>query len=245
MRVGLYVDAFNVYYGGRELCGRGKAGWRWLDLAGLATSLIDQRLWPGARLIKIAYCTALRDRAGNPSSLADQKTYIGALRQRGPMLTVATGVYAPRTKSGILVDAGKNGRRVPSPGVSRLPSWLPVEEVVGPDGSRELLASVSTFEEKGSDVNVASHLLLDILTGGVDAAIVFSNDSDLGFPIEQARQRVPVATVNPRGNPTAKALRGDPDVGAGRHWWRRLQACDFLEQQLPDPVGPFVKPTGW
>lgn len=26
----------------------------WLDLAGLATSLIDQRLWPEARLIKIA-----------------------------------------------------------------------------------------------------------------------------------------------------------------------------------------------
>jgi hypothetical protein len=33
-----------------------------------------------------------------------------------------------------------------------------------------LRASVSTFEEKGSDVNVATQLLLDVLTDRVDAA---------------------------------------------------------------------------
>ncbi|PWV71430.1 hypothetical protein SAMN05421630_115133 [Prauserella marina] len=33
MRVGVYVDAFNVYYGARAQCGRGTPGWRWLDLA--------------------------------------------------------------------------------------------------------------------------------------------------------------------------------------------------------------------
>ncbi|HEY7200404.1 MAG TPA: NYN domain-containing protein, partial [Candidatus Dormibacteraeota bacterium] len=31
MRVGVYVDGFNLYYGARGLCGRGTAGWRWLD----------------------------------------------------------------------------------------------------------------------------------------------------------------------------------------------------------------------
>jgi hypothetical protein len=39
------------------------------------------------------------------------------------------------------------------------------------------------LEEKGSDVNVASHLLLDVLSGTIDAAVVVSNDSDLAFPI--------------------------------------------------------------
>jgi hypothetical protein len=104
---------------------------------------------------------------------------------------------------------------------------------------------VSTFEEKGSDVNVASHLLIDVLTGQIDAAIVFSNDSDLRFPLAQARMRVPVATVNPSASPTATDLKGDPSAGAGRHWWRRLRPLDFLNHQLPDPVGPHAKPTGW
>jgi hypothetical protein len=245
MRVGLYVDAFNVYYGGRALCGRGKPGWRWLDLTALATSLIDVTLWPGVRLSRFVYCTALRDREGDPSSVADQRTYIAALREHDPLVAVATGVYAPRTKTGVLVERATSQRRVPSPGTAQLPDWLPVAEVVGPDGRCELLASVSTFEEKGSDVNVASHLLIDVLTDAVDAAIVFSNDSDLRFPLQQARLRVPVATVNPGRNPTAKALRGQPNDGVGRHWWRRLTPTDFVAHQLRNPVGPFTKPLGW
>jgi hypothetical protein len=64
VRVGVYVDAFNVYYGGRDHCGRGAPGWRWLDLASLSASLIDQGLWPSAKLARVVYCTAPRDRAG-------------------------------------------------------------------------------------------------------------------------------------------------------------------------------------
>lgn len=59
------------------------------------------------------------------------------------------------------------------------------------------IVSVARREEKGSDVNVATHLLLDVLNGGVDAAIVISNDSDLRLPILEARSRVPVGLVNP------------------------------------------------
>ena len=54
------------------------------------------------------------------------------------------------------------------------------------------LVSYRHIEEKGSDVNVASHLLLDVLSNQVEAAIVISNDSDLRFPIQECRQRVPV-----------------------------------------------------
>jgi hypothetical protein len=36
VRVGIYVDAFNLYYGARNLCGRGTPGWRWLDIRALA-----------------------------------------------------------------------------------------------------------------------------------------------------------------------------------------------------------------
>ena len=43
---------------------------------------------------------------------------------------------------------------------------------------------------------------------------MISNDSDLRFPVEQARQRVPVGVVNPSRNYLAGDLRGDPSTGA-------------------------------
>jgi hypothetical protein len=159
---------------------------------------------------------------------------------------VTDGKYVSRVKKGVIVDmTGRPPQRVSSPGTAQLPAWLPVDEIVGPAGQTELLATVSTFEEKGSDVNVASHLLIDVLTDRIDAAMVFSNDSDLRFPLEQARQRVPVATINPSPSQTTSDLRGDPNAGAGSHWWRRLRPADLRDHQLPDPVGPYARPFGW
>lgn len=246
MRVGVYVDAFNVYYGGRNLCGRGTPGWRWLDLAGLATGLINPYFWIDACLERIVYCTAPRHREGDPTSFADQQKYIAALRLHCPGFTVANGRYVPRTKSGVLVerDAGSR-RRVRPPGLEGIPDWLPVTETIGVDGQPELLVSISTFEEKGSDVNLTGHLLLDVLTCRVDAAMVLSNDSDLEFPLREARRLVPVATVNPSSKPAATALRGQQGEGIGGHWWRRLNSDDFRRNQMPEKVGPYRRPIGW
>jgi hypothetical protein len=47
MRVGVYVDGFNLHYGARGLCGRSTPGWRWLDLRALSTDLIGNQS-PGA-----------------------------------------------------------------------------------------------------------------------------------------------------------------------------------------------------
>jgi hypothetical protein len=248
LRVGVYVDAFNVYYGARAACGRGTAGWRWLDLAALAKSLINPHVWPNARLETVVYCTAPRDREGDDTSLRDQQNYIGALRSHTPELVVVNGKYVPRVKTGVLIERAQFGRpqrRVSAPPDGQLPGWLPVEVVEGPSRNSELLVSVSTFEEKGSDVNVASHLLIDVLSGRVDAVMVFSNDSDLHYPLQQARLYVPVATINPSVKATAMDLRGNRDDGAGGHWWRKLRPEDFIKNQLPDPIGPYAKPFGW
>ena len=107
------------------------------------------------------------------------------------------------------------------------------------------MVSVADREEKGSDVNVATHLLLDVFDPRVDAAVVISNDSDLALPITQARTRVPVGTVHPGTNYLAGALSGDPNDGVGRHWWRQLTPGDFTTHQLPDPAGRYRKPAGW
>jgi hypothetical protein len=49
VRIGVYVDGCNLYYGARGLCGRGTPGWRRLDLRGLAADLVGRRTgWAGA-----------------------------------------------------------------------------------------------------------------------------------------------------------------------------------------------------
>lgn len=245
LRVGLYVDAYNLYYGARDLCGRGQPGWRWLDFPSMVSDLMGQPWrWPGSTLHRVVYCTADRDVEGDPSSLADQQAYIAALEATYPEITVERGLYVAREKRGDLLS-GRKGTRVPSPGRDAIPDWLPAREVPGPSGGKVLRVSVTTFEEKGSDVNVGTHLVADVLEGRVSAAVVVSNDSDLRFPVQLARQRVPVGTINPGDGPTASALRGDRATGAGRHWWYRLSADDLRRHQLPQICGASSMPSGW
>jgi len=241
----VYVDGFNLYYGARGLCGRGTPGWRWLDLRGLAASLIGSRLnWPAAQIDRVVYCTALIDAATNPSGYADQDVYIKALVGSGAVDHVELGYYVARVKQAPLA--------IRSPGPAGIPiivqaNWpVMVQDAVGqPVAGATFMVSYANREEKGSDVNVASHLLVDVLTGRVDAAVVVSNDSDLRFPVQFARQHVPVGVVNPSRNYLAGALRGLASDGVGRHWWRQLTAADLRAFQLPDPAGGHTRPLGW
>ena len=41
------------------------------------------------------------------------------------------------------------------------------------------MATIRLFEEKRTDVNIASHLLLDTFLGRYDTAVIVSNDSNL------------------------------------------------------------------
>jgi hypothetical protein len=100
-------------------------------------------------------------------------------------------------------------------------------------------------EEKGTDVNLATHLLVDVLDQRVDAAIVISNDSDLALPLRVARVNVPVGLLNPGAGPLAGRLRGLPFEGARDHWWRRIERADYQASQFPKRVGTLCRPDGW
>ncbi|MCY4110855.1 MAG: NYN domain-containing protein, partial [Chloroflexi bacterium] len=63
------------------------------------------------------------------------------------------------------------------------PKTLPLEAGGG-------MARVLRTDEKGSDVNLASHVLLDAFAGDFETALVVSNDSDLAFPIRAVRKRL-------------------------------------------------------
>ena len=241
MRVGVYIDGFNLYYGARGLCGRGTAGWRWLDLRALATRLLPPS-WSGASINQVVYCTARIDGATNPSGSADQDVYLKAIWATHSVDLIEYGYYVSRVKKAPLATEDRKGRPVLS--TSRWPVKIKdASDSAVPDA--RFMVSYAYREEKGSDVNVAAHLLLDILNGSIDAAIVISNDSDLRFPIQEARARVPVGTVNPSRYQLAGALRGQPTDGVGGHWWRKLKAGDYKACQLPDPAGAYARPAGW
>ena len=216
MRVGAYIDGLNVYYGGRQLCGRGAPGWRWLDLEALVRRLISRnRRWSavGARVERIVYCTALVSGQVDPSERSRQQTYLDAL-SFSPAVHIEMGAFVTRPARGASNNDGK-------------------------------FAEIEVQEEKGSDVNVASHLLIDLHTERIDAAILMTNDGDLRLPATHARRYLELGTVNPRGTATARALRGIRDEGVGGHWWYRLTADDFRSCQLPASVRGHQRPPAW
>jgi len=94
VRIGVYVDGFNLYYGARGLCGRGTPGWRWLDLRALAADLVSRRTnWHSAYVERVVYCTARIDSVSNPSGQADQDVYLKALVAAGSVDHIEYGTY--------------------------------------------------------------------------------------------------------------------------------------------------------
>jgi len=82
--------------------------------------------------------------------------------------------------------------------------------LVNPPKRGPKTAEVLKTEEKGSDVNLASHLLLDAFLNDCDVAVVVSNDSDLRVPIRIAEQQIniTVGIVNPhRAKSRSRVLR--------------------------------------
>lgn len=244
MNIGAYIDGYNLYYGARRMCGRGTPGWRWLDIKALITDLVGSYSgWVGPHQVEVTYCTARISGASNPVGQQEQDVYLRALKTSQSATKIEYGNYVARVSTAPLAVADSHYR----PEIVR-PKW-PVmlqdsrnQDV--PDG--RFMVSIARREEKGTDVNVASHLLIDILSGVVDAAIIVSNDSDLALPVKFARSRVPVGTINPTPGYCAGKLEGSPISGVGGHWWYQLDPNDLLTHQLPTRIGPRIaKPSPW
>ena len=104
---------------------------------------------------------------------------------------------------------------------------------------------ISTWEEKGSDVNLATWLLTDGMIGDYEQALVISNDSDLTEPIRVVKHMfsLPVVVVSPYPTVTTKLRR------ASSTWAvldKSLLAACQLKPRLVDKKGRVItKPTSW
>ena len=104
----------------------------------------------------------------------------------------------------------------------------------------------SVSNEKMTDVNIATHLLMDAYSDLFDTAILISGDSDLVPPLKAVHSNFPAKSVsvffppNRHNNTVAAAAKGFLIIGRKR----------IVANQLPDDVRKpdgFIlkKPAGW
>lgn len=110
-----------------------------------------------------------------------------------------------------------------------------------PGGSK--FARVLKTEEKGSDVNLACHLLMDAVNKACDLALVITTDSDLLMPIRMAKQQgLPIILAKPE-EPPCRVLVAEAN-GIRKIRKGLLEASQF-PPTLTDRFGAFTKPPGW
>lgn len=181
----------------------------------LDLSHLCQMLLPNDNIQEIKYFTALvKGWAHDPNQPLRQATYLRAL-QTIPNLTVVYGHFL--THSAKMLQSGSNPRK-----------WINVDKT----------------EEKGSDVNLASHLLLDAFTEKIDVAVLITNDSDLAEPVRIVRNvlNLPVGILNPHQRHSVELKRLATFI-------KRIRSSHLEQSQFPenmeDSKGKFYKPPQW
>lgn len=113
-----------------------------------------------------------------------------------------------------------------------------------PPGQPQQYVRVIKTEEKGSDVNLATHLLHDAHIGKFDIAVIVSNDSDLIGPIRIVREHLgkTVGALNPHKNPSRAML---PHLDFYKPIREGVLRVSQFDDTLTDQHGTFTKPTTW
>lgn len=172
---------------------------------------------PKHDIVSIKYFTALVNaRPQDPDQPLRQRTFLRALKTL-PDLEIFYGHF--------LTHVVKMPLAFPLPG---LPQYVDVVKT----------------EEKGSDVNLASHLLHDAYQNRFECAVVLSGDSDLLTPIRIVMDelRKPVGVINPQKNP-CRVLEQQAT------FYKHIRTSALKKAQFPpqmqDDHGSFSKPKEW
>lgn len=99
-------------------------------------------------------------------------------------------------------------------------------------------------EEKGSDVNIATHLLMDGFRNDYELAVIVSNDSDLLMPIQVVTQEFGkhVGLLNPQKHTSVALL---PHVQFVKKIRRTVLNNSLFPDVMNDKDGNFSKPADW
>ena len=175
-------------------------------------------LLPQHDIQTIKYFTAkISERPSNPGQHRRQLVYLRALRSL-PNVEIIFGHFLVSKRRMLLTN--------PPRGAS------PVVEVF-------------KTEEKGSDVNIAAHLVNDAHKASFEVAVLITNDSDLLAPIQIVRTelQLPVGIINPSRRPLARVLA--PEVSFKKTIRKGVLAQSQFPPELQDARGAFRKPRAW
>ena len=175
-------------------------------------------LLPKNQILGIKYFTALvTARPNNPDQPNRQQIYLRALRTI-PGLEIILGHFLEHE---IMMPVAN-----PAPGMPKH-------------------VRVIKTEEKGSDVNIASHLINDGHKKHYEAAIIVSNDSDLVEPVKIVRSelKIPVGVLNPIPDKPSHELRKYATFVKPIR--KGVLSASQFPPVLNDSVGTFYKPSAW
>ena len=257
MKTRVYVDGFNLYYGAVK-----QTQFKWLDPVRLSRLLLPTT----CTIDKLLYFTARVSGKVDNEAPARQETYLKALRSL-PETEMHFGNFLGKSSWRPLTNLPVAGRSITtSQGAVTLPAGnhpvagaRPNTLPVGNHGNRSqnhkrrgrpaqplphaVVAESFVLEEKGSDVNLAVHLLNDAWQDRFEAAAVISNDTDLVAPIQMvvSERQKPVFIVCPgRWQVTPKLKNAASYVRHIRP--AHLRAAQF---ENPLPGTGISKPTSW
>jgi uncharacterized LabA/DUF88 family protein len=217
VRVGAYVDGYNLYYG--RLRG---SPFKWLDVVGLIDTLLAQRD-QNEVLVKLHLFTAYalaRFATHGAASVEAQTSYLRALvTKHGPRFEAVFGVHTCDTSG------------------SQLPEYVPGEAF-----DRRRKVRVWRVEEKKTDVNLALRLYRDVSQGRVDRVVLVTNDSDFEPVLQAIREDFPqvgIGVVMPIHTGEGASSHRRPCMAlAGLADWMEPSLNDGIlsSSQLPDVV---------
>lgn len=221
MKTIVYVDGFNLYY--RAL--RERPAVKWLNPFKLAEAVLD----PANVVTKLWYFTARVSGRLDPGAPARQQIFFDALKSV-PEIEIKNGnLLVKKTWAGLCppdLDPAKPRAKPP------MQPW--------PDVVR-----IFRTEEKGSDVNLATQLLIDSFKGYFDAAAVITNDTDLYEPIRFVTQELKkvVGIITPVAKPATSLARVATFV-------RHIRDQHLIDAQFANPLvledgTHLAKPASW
>lgn len=195
--------------------------YRWLDLEAFARQSLSKT---HHNVVAVKYFTAkVSGRDDNPDAPIRQALYLRALRTT-PIVQVIEGHFLVHKKRMALCEPPIDGPKT---------------------------VEVWRAEEKGSDVNLATHLLVDAFDQKMEAAVVVSNDSDLALPIQLVRDRfgLIVGVINPAINVSPEDDHPAVKLGEAASFVHRAEERILKRTQfavtMRDSRGVFVMPKGW
>ncbi|MCJ7448688.1 MAG: NYN domain-containing protein [Bacteroidales bacterium] len=216
----VYIDGYNLYYGLRRFAsGENPIKCKWLDIHKLCSLLL-----PSHNIIRIKYFTSrTSDTPDDPHQADRQNLYLSALKADNT-IEIYYGKFLPRYRVGYeVIEVSDHQAKISGP------------------------TRIKTWEEKGSDVNLALHVLKDAYDHECNFPVIITNDSDQVNTLRLVRSSplsLPAGVINPQ-----------PWHGSGSElrslstFYKELRKNVLLRSQFPDKINTDIgwihRPEGW